>query len=171
MVLARLWDTHRVEALDVADVLVNEELHLVGHASDTATARSRDERHVWAGLVCCEGRTCWIELVESVHAPDVKLEPMISIVESWQMQLLVHVQAMLRRVQTAAASSKNMVLCSHRRLLLSFLQGPDLVCFTTPSCRQRMQLFKHASSRPVGPCIRRLPMRPRCPMSPFLRRQ
>jgi hypothetical protein len=49
---ARLQSTHSVEALNVADVLLHEELHLAGHVGYAATARSSDQRHVTiSGLV------------------------------------------------------------------------------------------------------------------------
>lgn len=39
--------THGVEALDVADVLVDEEMHLVGHAGHArSTPGPRNKRHV-----------------------------------------------------------------------------------------------------------------------------
>lgn len=41
--------THSVEALDVADVLLDEELQLVGHGRHASAARARDQRH--GGLV------------------------------------------------------------------------------------------------------------------------
>jgi hypothetical protein len=46
-VVARLrrQSTHSVEALDVADVLVDQETHLIGHVGHAATARPRNKRH------------------------------------------------------------------------------------------------------------------------------
>ena len=39
--------THSVEALDIADVLVDEEVHLVGHAGHAgSTPGPRNKRHV-----------------------------------------------------------------------------------------------------------------------------
>lgn len=43
---ARLQCTHCVEASDIANVLLHEELHLVGHVGHAPAARSRHQRHV-----------------------------------------------------------------------------------------------------------------------------
>ena len=50
--------THSVEALDIADVLVDEEVHLVGHAGHAgSTPGPRNKRHVsdWGGAVVVVG--------------------------------------------------------------------------------------------------------------------
>jgi hypothetical protein len=45
-VLARLQSTHCVEALDIADMIVDGEAHLARRVSDATAARPRNKRHV-----------------------------------------------------------------------------------------------------------------------------
>jgi hypothetical protein len=52
--------THSVEALDIADVLVDEELHLVGHVGhDASPPRARDERHFRGQRSCSDDGGVW----------------------------------------------------------------------------------------------------------------